>query len=46
MELGEKSGVGYSHIGRIERGRYSVGIDILAKIADALDMQVDFVDKI
>ena len=29
---------------RIENGRYSVGLDILAKIATALGKKVDFVD--
>jgi len=43
MKLAELSGVGYSHIARIELGRYSVGIDTLSKIASALDCSIDFV---
>lgn len=45
IALAELSGVGHSHIARIEMGRYSVGIDTLAKLADALDMQLDFTGK-
>lgn len=41
-KLAELSGVGYSHIARIETGRYSVGIDTLAKIGDALGVELDF----
>lgn len=44
VELAEKSGVGSSHIARIEQGRYSVGIDILQKIAGVFGMRVGFVE--
>jgi len=44
-KLAELSGVGYSHIARIEKGYYSVGIDVLAKIAGALGVELDFVKK-
>lgn len=44
-KLAELSGVGYSHIARIETGRYSVGIDTLAKIGDALNVELDFNPK-
>ena len=43
--LAELAGLDQAHIARIEAGRYSVGIDTLAKIADALDMKIDFVKK-
>ena len=43
-KLAELSGVGSSHIARIEMGRYSVGIDTLAKIAQVFRMQLDFID--
>ena len=43
-KLAELSGVGSSHIARIEMGRYSVGIDTLAKIAQVFKMQLDFID--
>lgn len=44
-QLGELSGVGPSHIGRIELGKYSVGIDTLAKIGEVLEMELDFNPK-
>ena len=43
VQLGELSGVGPSHIARIEMGRYSVGIDTLAKLGDTLGVKIDFV---
>ena len=43
-KLAELSGVGSSHIARIEMGRYSVGIDTLSKIAQVFKMQLDFID--
>ena len=43
-KLAELSGVGSSHIARIEMGRYSVGIDTLAKIAQVFKLQIDFID--
>lgn len=42
--LAELTGMAQPHIARIEAGRYSVGIDILGKIAAALDKRVDLVD--
>lgn len=36
LELSEMTGLDNSNIGKIEKGRYNVGIDILGKIADAL----------
>ena len=42
-KLAELSGVGYSHIARIELGRYSVGIDTLSKIANVFNCELDFV---
>lgn len=44
-KLGELSGVGYSHIARIELGRYSVGIDTLSKISQVFGMVLDFREK-
>lgn len=40
-QLAEKTGFPRSNIGRIETGRYSVGLDVLAKIADALGAKVE-----
>lgn len=45
MQLADLSGVGHSHIARIELGRYSVGIDTLAKLAAVFDYEIDFVKK-
>lgn len=45
IELAEKSGVGHSHIARIELGKYSVGVDTLQKIAHVFDKKIDFVDN-
>lgn len=36
-DLAEASGLDHSNIGKIENGRYNVGIDILYKICQALD---------
>ena len=44
-ELAERTGIQRSHITRIEAGKYSVGIDLLQKIADALGKDVDFVEQ-
>ena len=45
VQLAEKSGVGFSHIARIELGKYSVGIDTLQKIANVFELTVDFVSQ-
>ncbi len=42
-QLAELSGVGRSHLVRIENGYYSVQLDILTKIGDALGVKIDFV---
>lgn len=44
-QLAEKTGFSQSNIGRIETGRYSVGLDVLAKIADALGATVELVTE-
>ena len=43
MQLAEKTGYSQSNIGRIENGKYSVGLDILAVIAKALDARVELI---
>lgn len=43
QELAERTGLIRNNIYRIESGLYSTGIDILAKIATALDKKIDFV---
>jgi transcriptional regulator with XRE-family HTH domain len=44
-DLAVASGLKYSHIVRIERGRYSVGIDELAAIATGLGCTLDFIEN-
>lgn len=44
VELAERTGIQRAHITRIEAGKYSVGVDLLDKIAVALGMEVDFVE--
>lgn len=43
--LAIKAGIDASNLSRIEQGRYSVGLDILAKIANALNARVEIVEK-
>lgn len=45
IKLAELTGIASGNIARIETGKYSTGIDILGKIADALDMEIDFINK-
>ena len=42
-QLAERCGLQQAHIARIEAGRYSVGLDTLALIAEAMGMAIDFV---
>lgn len=44
-QLAEKTGFTQSNIWRVETGKYSVGIDILAKLAEALDASVEIIKK-
>jgi DNA-binding XRE family transcriptional regulator len=44
-QLAEACGMKAPNIARIETGRYSTGLDILAKIANALDCTLDFIEK-
>lgn len=46
MQLAEKTGFSQSNIGRIETGRYSVGLDVLAKIAEALGAKVEIKEEL
>lgn len=43
QQLADAVGVSREHIARIEAGKYSVGLDILVKVAKALSMELDFV---
>jgi transcriptional regulator with XRE-family HTH domain len=44
-QLAELSGVTFQNINKIELGKYSVGIDVLTKITDALDCEVTITNK-
>lgn len=41
-QLAERCGLQQCHIARIEAGKYSVGLDTLAAIAEALGRKIDF----
>lgn len=43
-DLARLVGINAANLSRIENGRYSVGFDILSKIATALGKKVEFVD--
>lgn len=45
-ELAQKIGIDAANLSRIEQGRFSVGIDILNKIAGVMNMSLDFVPNI
>lgn len=44
-KLSELTGIASGNIARIETGKYSTGIDILSKIANALGYKLDFTEK-
>ena len=44
-KLAELTNIAPGNIARIETGRYSTGIDLLSKIADALGYKFDFIEK-
>lgn len=43
-DIEERTGLAHNHITRIEAGRYNVSIDTLAKIAAALDAEINILD--
>lgn len=43
--LAQRVGIDAGNLSRIEQGKFSVGLDILNKIASALNMRVDFVPQ-
>ena len=43
-DLAKLAGMDAANLSRIEKGKYSVGIDILSKIAAVLGKKIDFVD--
>lgn len=44
-QLAELTGLSFSNISKIEKGKYSVGLDVLQKIADALDADVTIMKR-
>lgn len=44
-KLAELTGLNHSNIGKIELGKYSVGVDILGKICDALDCDIEIKER-
>lgn len=44
-DLAQITGLTRTHILRIEQGKYSVGLDYLAAIAEALGCEIDFINK-
>lgn len=44
-QLSEKAGLQRTHVSRIEKGRYSLNIETLQAIAEAIGMTVDIVDQ-
>lgn len=44
-KLAELTGLDSGHIARIELGKYSTGVDVLAKIAGALEYKLDLVKE-
>ena len=44
-ELAEKCGVNYVTISKIENGKFNVGLDVIARIASVLGLEVELVMK-
>ena len=44
-DLAQRVGIDAGNLSRIEQGKFSVGLDILNKIASALNMRIDFVPQ-
>lgn len=42
-ELADRANIQRNNLSRIENGKYNPGLDILQRIADALDMELGFV---
>ena len=45
QQLADKVCISREHLSRIESGRYAVGLDILAKIADVLGREINLTEK-
>lgn len=44
-QLAEMADVSFANIYKIENGKYNVSIDILGKIADALGVEIELIEK-
>ena len=44
-QLAQMTGLRQQSISRIEMGKFSTGIDILGKIASALDCDIEMIEK-
>ena len=40
-EMSERTGIHFSNIGKIEKGKYNVGIDLIKKICDVLECTIE-----
>lgn len=45
VELAERAGTTQGHIARIECGRYTLTMAVLSRLADALDVELGFIEK-
>lgn len=45
QQVADASGIKRPHVARVEGGKFNVGIDILAKIASALQCDIEFSPK-
>ena len=45
QQLSDKSGVTRANIAKIEAGRYSVGFDVIQRVAEALDSDIKLVKR-
>lgn len=43
-QLAELTGIGFSYISKIERGKYNAGIDIIGKLCDALGAKIEIIE--
>lgn len=42
-QLAERAGIQQNNLSRIENGRYNPGLDILIRIANALELELGFI---
>jgi transcriptional regulator with XRE-family HTH domain len=44
-DMAERAGIRPNHVYRLEKGMYSVGLDVLSKVLDALNCKIKIVKK-